>query len=110
MDRREVAAVLTYVGRLAPRTIRTAPGEARDQVAQWQELLDDVPFATDHGWDVREAIRAHVLNSPYPILPVDVDTRLDQPVAVRGRPAPQTTVWHCPVHAAPEDPILSDAQ
>jgi hypothetical protein len=31
-----------------------------------------VPFATDHGWDVREAIRSHVLDSPYPILPVDV--------------------------------------
>lgn len=31
-----------------------------------------MPFATAHGWDVREAIRAHVLGSPYPILPVDV--------------------------------------
>ncbi|MGW0486927.1 zinc finger domain-containing protein [Streptomyces olivaceus] len=75
MDRREVAAVLAYVGRLDPRTIRTGTGEARDQIAQWQELLDDVPFATDHGWDVREAIRSHVLDSPYPILPVDVVRR-----------------------------------
>ncbi|MFF0091525.1 hypothetical protein ACFYSF_16425 [Streptomyces canus] len=72
MDRRQVAAVLAYIGRLDPRTIT---GEARDQVAQWQELLDDVPFATEHGWDVREAIRAHVLDSPYPILPVDVARR-----------------------------------
>ncbi|MFI9580424.1 hypothetical protein ACIHCQ_00895 [Streptomyces sp. NPDC052236] len=72
MERREVAAVLAYTGRLDPRTIRTAPGEARDQLAQWHELLHDVPFVTDHGWDVREAIRAHVLDSPYPILPVDV--------------------------------------
>ncbi|EST29214.1 hypothetical protein M878_20805 [Streptomyces roseochromogenus subsp. oscitans DS 12.976] len=31
-----------------------------------------MPFATDHGWDVREVIRAHVLDCPYPILPVDV--------------------------------------
>lgn len=31
-----------------------------------------MPLATAHGWDVREAIRAHVLDSPYPILPVDV--------------------------------------
>lgn len=31
-----------------------------------------MPFATAHGWDVREAIRSHVLDSPYPILPVDV--------------------------------------
>ncbi|WP_330338756.1 zinc finger domain-containing protein [Streptomyces sp. NBC_00557] len=75
MDRREVAAVLAYVGRLDPRTIRPGTGEARDQIAQWQELLDDVPFATDHGWDVREAIRSHVLDSPYPILPVDVARR-----------------------------------
>ncbi|MFG3289410.1 hypothetical protein ACGF3G_11480 [Streptomyces sp. NPDC048179] len=72
MDRREVAAVLAYIGRLDPRTIPGGTGAARDQIAQWQELLDDVPFATDHGWDIREAIRAHVLDSPYPILPVDV--------------------------------------
>ncbi|MGQ4329283.1 zinc finger domain-containing protein [Streptomyces hayashii] len=72
MDRREVAAVLAYIGRLDPRTIPAGTGEARDQIAQWQELLDDVPFATAHGWDVREAIRAHVLDSPYPMLPVDV--------------------------------------
>ncbi|MEV6834640.1 hypothetical protein AB0N17_09015 [Streptomyces sp. NPDC051133] len=72
MERNEIAAILAYIGRLDPRTVRTGPGEARDQIAQWQELLDDVPFATDHGWDVREAIRSHVLDSPYPILPVDV--------------------------------------
>ncbi|MFJ5775016.1 hypothetical protein [Streptomyces sp. NPDC093094] len=72
MDRREVAAVLAYIGRLDPRTIPADTGNARDQIVQWQELLDDVPFATAHDWDVREAIRAHVLDSPYPILPVDV--------------------------------------
>ncbi|MCL6668792.1 zinc finger domain-containing protein [Streptomyces panaciradicis] len=72
MERNEIAAILAYIGRLDPRTIRTGPGEAGDQIAQWQELLDDVPFATDHGWDVREAIRSHVLDSPYPILPVDI--------------------------------------
>lgn len=75
MERREIAAVLAYIGRLDPRTIRTDPGEARDQLAQWHELLHDVPFATAHGWDVREAIRAHVLDSPYPVLPVDVARR-----------------------------------
>ncbi|MEV8070843.1 mobilization protein [Streptomyces sp. NPDC085995] len=46
--------------------------------------------------------------------PKDVErqlfTQLDQPVTVLGRHAPETTVWHCPVRAAPEDPILSDAQ
>ncbi|MFF2465295.1 zinc finger domain-containing protein [Streptomyces mirabilis] len=75
MDRREIAAVLAYIGRLDPRTIRTGTDDARDQIAQWQELLDDVPFATAHGWDVREAIRSHVLDSPYPILPVDIARR-----------------------------------
>ncbi|MDN3023487.1 hypothetical protein [Streptomyces sp. S.PB5] len=72
MDRREVAAALAYIGRLDPRTIPTGTGAARDQIAQWQELLDDVPFATAHGWDIRQVIRAHVLDSPYPILPVDI--------------------------------------
>ncbi len=75
LDRREIAAALAYIGRLDPRTIRTSTGEARAQVAQWQELLDDVPFATGHGWDVREAIRSHILDSPYPILPVDISRR-----------------------------------
>ncbi|MFF5476702.1 hypothetical protein ACFY5C_04980 [Streptomyces sp. NPDC012935] len=72
MDRREVAAILAYIDRLDPRTIRTDAGEARDQIAQWYELLRDVPLTTGHGWDAREAIRAHVLASPYPILTVDV--------------------------------------
>ncbi|MEU6060628.1 mobilization protein [Streptomyces sp. NPDC047097] len=36
--------------------------------------------------------------------------QLDQPVNMLGVKAPTTTVWHCPVRAAPEDPILSDAQ
>ncbi|WDG30650.1 mobilization protein [Streptomyces sp. CA-278952] len=35
--------------------------------------------------------------------------QLDQPVKMLGDKAPTTTVWHCPVRAAPEDPILSDA-
>ncbi|MFF9806481.1 hypothetical protein ACF1G5_15330 [Streptomyces coeruleorubidus] len=72
MHRREVAAVLAYIGRLDPRAIRTGTNEVRDQLVQWHELLGDVPLATEHGWDVREAVRAHVLDSPYPILPVDV--------------------------------------
>ncbi|MFD6421355.1 mobilization protein [Streptomyces sp. NPDC060198] len=36
--------------------------------------------------------------------------QLDQPVHMLGDGAPTTTVWHCPVRAAPEDPILSDDQ
>ncbi|WP_371791565.1 relaxase/mobilization nuclease domain-containing protein [Streptomyces sp. NBC_01471] len=36
--------------------------------------------------------------------------QLDQPVKMLGDKAPTTTMWHCPVRAAPGDPILSDAQ
>ncbi|MGQ4371951.1 relaxase/mobilization nuclease domain-containing protein [Streptomyces violaceoruber] len=39
-----------------------------------------------------------------------LSTQLDQPVAMLGHRAPKTTVWHCPVRAAPEDPILTDTQ
>ncbi|MFD3911225.1 hypothetical protein [Streptomyces sp. NPDC058603] len=72
MDRREIAGLLAYMGRLDLRTMRTDPGELRDQVDQWQELLGDVPLATESGWDARTAVRAHVVSSPYPVLPVDV--------------------------------------
>ncbi|MGW1957043.1 zinc finger domain-containing protein [Streptomyces sp. NPDC001920] len=72
MDRREIAALLAYIGRLDPRTIRTDQGEARDQLAQWHELLGDVPMATPHGWDARVAARQHIRVSPYQILPADV--------------------------------------
>ncbi|QNA72069.1 hypothetical protein C8250_009265 [Streptomyces sp. So13.3] len=72
MDRREIAALLAYIGRLDPRTIRTDQGEARDQLAQWHELLGDVPMATPHGWDARVVARQHIRISPYPILPADV--------------------------------------
>lgn len=36
--------------------------------------------------------------------------QLDQPVKMLGDKAPRYTVWHCPVRAAPEDPILTDAE
>ncbi|GAA4782242.1 zinc finger domain-containing protein [Streptomyces ziwulingensis] len=72
MDRREIAALLAYIGRLDPRTIRTDQGEARDQLAQWHELLSDVPMATPHGWDARLAARQHIRTSPFAILPADV--------------------------------------
>jgi hypothetical protein len=42
LDRREVAAVLAYIGHLDPRTIRTGTGDARDQIAQWHELEGDI--------------------------------------------------------------------
>jgi hypothetical protein len=72
VDRREIAALLAYIGRLDPRTARTDPGEAREQLAQWHELLGDIPMATPHGWDVRVAARQHIRVSPYQILPADI--------------------------------------
>ncbi|MCM2420286.1 hypothetical protein [Streptomyces sp. RKAG293] len=72
MERREVAGLLAYMGRLDPRTMRSDQHELRDQIEQWHELLGEVPLATAYGWDARDAIRAHVLSSPYPILPVDI--------------------------------------
>jgi hypothetical protein len=71
MDRREIAALLAYIGRLDPRTIRIE-GEARDQLGQWHDLLGDVPMATPHGWDARVVARQHIRVSPYPILPADI--------------------------------------
>ncbi|MEU1630683.1 hypothetical protein ABZ746_36490 [Streptomyces sp. NPDC020096] len=72
MTPHEVGALLAYLGRLDPRLIRVDTGEARDQIAQWHELLGDVPLATAHGWDARAVAREYILDSPYPILPVDI--------------------------------------
>lgn len=72
MDRRETAALLAYVGRLDPRLIRTEEREAGDQLAQWYELLADVPMATPYGWDARVAARQHICTSPFQILPADI--------------------------------------
>ncbi|MFD4790404.1 hypothetical protein ACFWN1_25800 [Streptomyces sp. NPDC058459] len=72
MDRREIAALLTYIGRLDPRTTRTDEGDAREQLAQWHHLLADVPMATPHGWDALAVARHHYRTSPYQILPADV--------------------------------------
>ncbi|MQS09401.1 relaxase/mobilization nuclease domain-containing protein, partial [Streptomyces alkaliphilus] len=36
--------------------------------------------------------------------------QLDQPVTALGEHAPKTTVWHCSLRTAPEDPILTDEQ
>ncbi|CAL2073744.1 zinc finger domain-containing protein [Streptomyces murinus] len=72
MDRREIAALLAYIGRLDPRLIRTTEREAADQLDQWHELLGDVPSTTPHGWDARVAARQHMRTSPYQIVPADV--------------------------------------
>lgn len=67
--------MLAYAGRLDPRTLQTDAGEAGAQIAQWHELLGDVPFTTDHGWDVRKVVRDHYRTSPYRIAPSDIARR-----------------------------------
>ncbi|MEU3553334.1 zinc finger domain-containing protein [Streptomyces fragilis] len=74
MTPHEIGALLAYIGRLDPRLVRTDEDEAGDQIDQWHELLDEVPM-TAHGWDARVVARAHILDSPYAIMPVDIARR-----------------------------------
>ncbi|MFH8260608.1 mobilization protein [Streptomyces roseolus] len=76
------------------------PGSANEHtdphlVASWNDFAPD-PGRSPHRnpRDVEDQLAA----------------QLDQPVKMLGDKAPTTTVWHCPVRAAPEDPILTDAQ
>ncbi|MGW9324737.1 mobilization protein [Streptomyces koyangensis] len=76
------------------------PGSANEHtdphlVASWNGFAPDPGRSPHrHPKDVEEQLAA----------------QLDQPVKMLGKRAPATTVWHCPVRAAPEDPILTDAQ
>ncbi|MFC8791922.1 relaxase family protein [Streptomyces cinereoruber] len=76
------------------------PGSANEHtdprlVASWNDFAPD-PGRSPHRnpKDVEDQLAA----------------QLDQPVKMLGDKAPTTTVWHCPVRAAPEDPLLTDAQ
>ncbi|MEV6946943.1 mobilization protein [Streptomyces sp. NPDC051172] len=64
-------------------------------VASWNDFAPD-PGRSPHR-DPKDAMAQLV-------------AQLDQPVKMLGDKAPKDTVWHCPVRAAPEDPILTDAQ
>ncbi|MFJ6437514.1 relaxase/mobilization nuclease domain-containing protein [Streptomyces sp. NPDC091416] len=64
-------------------------------VASWNDFAPD-PGRSPHR-DPKEVER-------------QLATQLDQPVRMLGERAPQTTFWHCPIRAAPEDPNLTDAQ
>lgn len=75
MTPNEIGALLAYIGRLDPRLVRTDEDEAGDQISQWHELLEEVPMTTPHGWDARVVARAHILDSPYAIMPVDIARR-----------------------------------
>ncbi|MFJ7337853.1 cell surface glycoprotein [Streptomyces sp. NPDC101116] len=71
MTPREVAALLAYVVRLDPRLALDDPAAADERLAQWSDLLSDVP-AQAHGWDAARTARDHIARSPYRIQPSDV--------------------------------------
>ncbi|MEU5623023.1 mobilization protein [Streptomyces tendae] len=64
-------------------------------VASWNDFAPD-PGRSPHG-DPKE-------------VEAQLAEQLDQPVKMLGDKAPKYTVWHCPVRAAPEDPLLTDTQ
>ncbi|MFJ2017221.1 zinc finger domain-containing protein [Streptomyces nodosus] len=71
MTPREVAALLAYVVRLDPRMNLDDPQAAADRLAQWCDLLSDVP-ATAHGWDAARTARDYIARNPYRIQPSDI--------------------------------------
>ncbi|MGC0205251.1 zinc finger domain-containing protein [Streptomyces levis] len=71
MTPREVTALLAYVVRLDPRMSIDDPAAADDRLAQWCDLLSDVP-AQAHGWDAARVARDYIARNPYRIQPSDV--------------------------------------
>lgn len=71
MTPREVAALLAYVVRLDPRLALDDQAAAADRLAQWCDLLDDVP-ATSHQWDAARVARDYIARNPYRIQPSDI--------------------------------------
>jgi hypothetical protein len=68
---REVAALLAYVVRLDPRLALDDQAAAAERLAQWADLLSDVP-AQAHGWDAARVARDYIARNPYRIQPSDV--------------------------------------
>ncbi|MEU5136720.1 cell surface glycoprotein [Streptomyces californicus] len=71
MTPREVAALLAYVVKLDPRLALDDQAAAGERLAQWCDLLSDVP-ATAHGWDAARVARDYIARNPYRIQPSDV--------------------------------------
>ncbi|MFD5591965.1 cell surface glycoprotein [Streptomyces griseorubiginosus] len=71
MTPREVAALLAYVVKLDPRMSLDDQAAAGERLAQWCDLLSDVP-ATAHGWDAARVARDYIARNPYRIQPSDV--------------------------------------
>ncbi|MFH8993281.1 cell surface glycoprotein [Streptomyces sp. NPDC017940] len=71
MTPREVAALLAYIARLDPRLAVEDQAAAAERLAQWCDLLDDVP-ATAHRWDAARVARDYIARVPYRIQPSDI--------------------------------------
>ncbi|MEU1082338.1 cell surface glycoprotein [Streptomyces sp. NPDC005908] len=71
MTPREVAALLAYVVRLDPRMNVEDQAAAAERLAQWCDLLSDVP-AIAHGWDAARTARDYIARNPYRIQPSDI--------------------------------------
>ncbi|MEU0719072.1 cell surface glycoprotein [Streptomyces lavendulocolor] len=71
MTPREVAALIAYVVKLDPRLALDDQAAAAERLAQWCDLLSDVP-AQAHGWDAARVARDYIARNPYRIQPSDV--------------------------------------
>ncbi|MER8042566.1 cell surface glycoprotein [Streptomyces sp. NPDC094032] len=71
MNPREVAALIAYVVKLDPRLALDDQAAAAERLAQWCDLLSDVP-AQASGWDAARVARDYIARNPYRIQPSDV--------------------------------------
>jgi hypothetical protein len=78
MDRREIAALLAYVDRLAPERAPRDQAAAAERIEQWAILLAHVPATAQHpagperSWDASRVAARYIATTPYPIKPSDV--------------------------------------
>ncbi|MFF4177627.1 cell surface glycoprotein [Streptomyces sp. NPDC001750] len=76
MNPREITALIAYAVRLDPRLTVATDAEADERLAQWCDLLADVPATAPHpegrDWNAAWAVRQHIATSPYRIQPSDV--------------------------------------
>ncbi|WP_424862127.1 zinc finger domain-containing protein [Streptomyces sp. MMS24-I29] len=76
MNPREITALIAYAVRLDPRLTVATDAEADERLAQWCDLLADVPATAPHpegrDWNAAWAVRQHIATSPYRIQPSDI--------------------------------------
>src|SRR5690606_14908699 len=78
MDRREIAALLAYVDRLAPARAPPDQAAAPERADQWATLLAHVPATAQHpdgperSWDASQVAARYIATTPYPIKPSDI--------------------------------------